>query len=139
MKNPLHRPMENLIRGLDEHSEHLSAEEIHEELKACGVDIETTLKRTRSLIASSLKKERTAWMKVADSNRAAIDAASRTFVSWIGRGESEIRAAFEAFTSGLSEQQALAFHNRKDLSVDEMAQILDDFEKVRQSKEPLQS
>jgi len=127
--------MENLIRGLDEHTEYLSDEEVREELTAYGVDIDTILKRANALISYSLREERTAWMKEADINCSAINAASKKIISWIGRGEDEILAAFEKLTGGLSQQQALAFRNRKDLSVAEKAQILDDFQKVQQPPE----
>lgn len=129
--------MENLIRGLDEHSEHLTREEVQEELKASGVNIEATLARTKLLIASSLKKERTAWMNVADTNKNALEAAAKKFVSWKGRATAEIQEAYAAMTANLTGQQVLAFRKQQEnLSVEDMAGILDDFERVKQKEEP---
>lgn len=132
MNNSLHRPMENLIRGMDEHSEHLTREEVQVELQTLGVNVENTLSRAKLLIASSLKKERTAWMIVADSNKIALDAAVKKIISWKGRTEEEIRGAYAAMTAGLTGQQALAFRKQDNLSIEDMAGILDDFELVKQ-------
>jgi len=127
--------MENLIRGLDEQSEHLTREEVQAELKTLGVDVEGTLSRAKLLIASSLKKERTAWMNIADANKSALDAAAKKVVSWKGRAEEEVRAAYAAMTASLTGQQALSFRKQENLSVEDMAGILDDFETVRQKND----
>ena len=130
--------MENLIRGFDEHSIFLSAQEVADELKSLGSNREKTVQHTKTLIASSLKKERTAWMRVADANRHSLESAFRATASWGSRTKEEILAAYEALKSGLTGEQAIAFRNQEDLSTEDMAKILDDFERVRQIKEPPQ-
>jgi len=128
MKNTKQGPMENLIQGLDEQSRLLSAEELAQELTARGLDVETFLTKADGLIKSHLKADRTAWMKVADKKRDEMQSAQRTLKTWVGRKTEDIVAAFEALAS--RRQESFAFRNKADLSVEDKARILDDFERL---------
>ena len=121
-------PMENIVEGLDEQTALLSSEELKSELRERGIDIDGFLTRSKSLIASHQKAERTSWMKIADTKREILAAARESITSWAGRREEEILAAFEALSTG---PNAVAFRNKGDISVKEMAQILDDCERLK--------
>jgi hypothetical protein len=130
MKNTKEQgPMENLIQGLDEQSNMLSPEEASEELTARGVNVENLLRKADSLIKSSLKAERTAWMGVADKRRAEMQAAGGALKTWVGRAKEEILAAWEALAS--EGKESFAFRNKADLSIDDKARILDDLERLK--------
>jgi len=57
MKKHQYRPIENIIRGLDEHIQFLSDEEVRAELIACGVDSCAVIMRAKALISFSLEEE----------------------------------------------------------------------------------
>lgn len=128
MKTPNPGPMENIVEGLDEQTALLSAEELKSELRERGIDIDGFLARSKSLIASHQKAERTSWMKIADKNREVLAAARESITTWASRREDEILAAFAALSMG---PNAVAFRNKSDISVKEMAQILDDCERLK--------
>lgn len=131
MKNIKQGPMENLFQGLDEQSSLLSDEEVAAELVAMGVSVDDFLREANALIDLRLKAERTAWMRVADEKIGAMATIRSTITSWVERGEEEIRAAYQALVSGSQGQKAVAFRNKGNLSVADMARILDDFERLR--------
>jgi len=123
-------PMENLLEGLDQHAQFLSKEELKAELSSRGIDGEALLKQAREIIAQHEKAERLSWMRVADENKSRLQAPDR-FESWLGKGELAIRAAWEEFIATAAPQQAVAFRNKTDLTVEDMARILDDNERLR--------
>jgi len=123
-------PMENLLEGLDHHAQFLSKEELKAELSSRGIDGEALLKQAREIIAQHEKAERLSWMRVADENKSRLQAPDR-FESWLGKGELAIRAAWEEFIATAAPQQAVAFRNKTDLTVEDMARILDDNERLR--------
>ena len=139
MKENQQGPMENLLDGLDQHAQSMSDEELKAELEARGIDVDTFLKRARTTVAQYQKADRLAWMKVADEKKRSIDAAGSRFESWIGKGETTIRAAWAEFLRTAAPQQTLAFRNKTQLTVEDMARILDDYERLRlrqDSQEP---
>ena len=95
-----------------------------------GIDGEALLKQAREIIAQHEKAERLSWMRVADENKSRLQAPDR-FESWLGKGELAIRAAWEEFIATAAPQQAVAFRNKTDLTVEDMARILDDNERLR--------
>jgi hypothetical protein len=124
-------PIENLLDGLSQHARFLSQEERKAELRDRGVDVDRFLKEARSIIAKHQKEDRLAWMKTADDKRRQIVSKEVAFESWVGKGEEAIRAAWERFLATASPQRALAFRNKKDLTIDDIARILDDHERIR--------
>lgn len=125
-------PMENIVEGLDEQSSLLSVEELKSELVERGIDIDGFLARAKSLIAAQQKSERTSWMKVADEKKRLLTTVRDSIKSWTHRTDEEIRAAFASLSIG---QNAIAFRNKGDISVREMAQILDDCEHLKMKSE----
>jgi len=121
MKN-LAGPIEKILEGLEEQSCFLTADEIKDELRDRGVDVEGLILEARALIDRHLKAERTSWMQEADRRRSLIGSAAAGISSWLTRSEAEIRAAFVAFANS---GPAVAFRNQGDLSVEDMARILD--------------
>lgn len=133
MSEPEKRPMENLLEGLDQHSQFLSKEELAAELNSRGIDVAALLKRSHEIIARHEKAERLSWMKAADENKSRLQAAG-IFESWVGKGEQAIRAAWEKFIANRGPQSALAFRKRTELTVEDMARILDDNERLRSTQ-----
>jgi len=128
MSTPEPGPMENIVRGLDEQASLLNPAELKAELEVRGLDVEGFLARTRSLISSHKKEERTAWMKVADERKTALSSMLAAISDWTERGEAEIRSAFATLSTG---PNAIAFRKKGDeIPVTEMARILNDFEKL---------
>jgi hypothetical protein len=125
------RPIENLIEGLSQHARFLTKEERIAELRERGVDVDGFLKKAHSIIAHHQREERLAWMKVAAEKTMRFSALETGLTSWVGKSKEEIVAAYQKVISTMSAQHALAFRNKKDLSVDDMARILDDFERLR--------
>ena len=132
MKEYQQGPMENLLDGLDKHAEFLSQEELKSELRDRGINVDAFLKRAHDTIAHHEKAERLAWMKVADENKRRLEDAGRNFESWLGKGEEAIRAAWAIFIANAGPQRAFAFRKRTDLTVEDMARILDDNERLKQ-------
>jgi hypothetical protein len=130
MSDDAQRSMENLLNGLDEQSEALSFDELQVELQGRGIDLNALLIRTSEIIASYDKKERLAWMKVADEKRESLRAAEAPVGRWTDRGADDIRAAFALFLRSSTSETALAFRNRKELSVEDMAEILEANERL---------
>lgn len=128
-------PMENLLEGLDQHAEFLSNEELKSELRNRGINVDEFLKRAHDTIAHHEKADRLAWMKVADENKRRLEDAGRNFESWLGKGEEAIRAAWAIFVANAGPQRAFAFRNRTDLTLEDMARILDDNERLKQLPE----
>lgn len=125
------RPIENLIEGLSQHARFLTKEERMAELRERGIDVDGFLREAHSIIAHHQKEERLAWMKVAIEKSERFSAVESRVASWVGKGKDEIVAAYQKVISTLSPQQALAFRNKKELSVEDMARILDDYERLR--------
>jgi hypothetical protein len=122
MNNDEQGPLENFLDGLDEQSGALSFDDLQAELKNRGIDVNALLRRTDALIAYHDKKERLAWMHVADEKKESLRIAETPSELWHSRSEDVIRAAFAVF---LQAQRGLAFRNRGDLSVQDMAAILE--------------
>ena len=123
-------PMENLLEGLDQHAQFLSKEELKAELSNRGIDSDALLKQAHEIIAQHEKAERLSWMKVADENKSRLQAAD-CFESWLGKGELAIKAAWQKFIATATPQHAVAFRNKTDLTLEDMARILDDNERLR--------
>ena len=70
-------------------------------------------------------------MKVADEKEKALVGAESRIESWVGKREDLIKAAFESLIRTAMPKQALAFRNKTDLTVDDMARILDDHERLK--------
>jgi hypothetical protein len=140
MKNDEQGPMENLLDGLDEHSDSLSSDELKVELVDRGIDVDAGLKKAEMTIAAYDKEDRLSWMKVADEKSKSLRVAEKPETSWLGRKAEEIKAAFDAFINSAEKETAFAFRNKGDLSVEDMAQILDSNERLkRKSARPSKS
>jgi len=135
MKNDEQGPMENLLDGLEEHSDSLSSDELKAELLDRGIDLDAGLEKANATIAAYDKQDRLSWMKVADEKRKSLRVAETPETSWVGRKAEEIRAAFEAFIKSAEKETAFAFRNKGDLSVEDMAQILDSNESLKRKPE----
>jgi predicted HTH domain antitoxin len=123
MSNDQQGPMENLLDGLDEQSGSLSLDELREELSGRGVNMDAFLTKIDRIVSEHDKRERLAWMQVADEKKAALRVAEAPFSSWITRKREEILAAFAALSE--SRKIAVAFRNKEKLSIEDMAEILD--------------
>ena len=135
MENDEQGPIENLLDGLDEHSDSLSSDELKAELLDRGIDLDAGLEQANATIAAYDKQDRLSWMKVADEKRKSLSVAETPGTSWVGRKAEEIKAAFEAFIKSAEKETAFAFRNKGDLSVEDMAQILDSNESLKQKPE----
>ena len=124
------RPIENLLEGLSQHARLLSKEDRKAELRERGVDVDAFLNEAHSIIAHHQKEDRLAWMKVANEKRRLLAIDDSGFVSWVGKKQEEVVAAFQSFIKTASPQHTLAFRNKTDLTVEDMARILDDYERL---------
>ena len=124
-------PMENLLDGLNQHAQFLSDEELKTELKARGIDVDGFLAEAHAIASQYQKAERLAWMKVADEKKRRIESAETTSESWLGKGERAVAEAWAAFLATTTSKQALAFRNKTDLTIEDKARILDDYERLR--------
>lgn len=131
MTNDEQGPMENLLQGLDQHSDALSSEELAAELQGRGIDIDAFLQQIDSMVTDHAKQERLAWMQVADQNKESLRVAETPEMRWRHRSEEEIIAAFALL---LEAKRGLAFRNRGDLSVEDMAAILEADERLKRSE-----
>lgn len=131
MKNDEQGPMENLLDGLDEHSDSLSSDQLKAELLDRGIDLNAAVKKAEMTIAAYDKEDRLSWMKVADEKKNSLRVAETPETSWAGRKAEEIKAAFDIFLKSTDKETALAFRNKSKLSVEDMAQILDSNEKLK--------
>jgi hypothetical protein len=131
MTNDEQGPMENLLDGLDEHSDSLSSDELKAELLDRGIDLDAGLTKAEMTIGAYDKGDRLSWMKVADEKRKSLRIAETPETSWMGRKAEEIKAAFDAFVKSAEKETAFAFRNKSKLSVEDMAQILDSNEKLK--------
>ncbi len=130
MKNDEQGPMENLLEGLDQHSDSLSPDELKAESQDRGIDLDAGLKKAEMMIASYDREDRLSWMKVADEKRESLRVAEAPETSWLSRKPEEIVAAFDAFIGSADRETAFAFRNKGKLSVEDMAQILDSNENL---------
>ena len=131
MENDEQGPMENLLDGLDQHSNSLSSDELKAELRDRGIDLDAGLKKAEMTIAAYDKEDRLTWMKVADEKGKSLRVAEAPDKSWTGRKAEEVIAAFNAFINSAERDTALAFRKKDKLSVEDMAQILDSHEKLK--------
>jgi hypothetical protein len=127
------RQIENLIEGLSQHARFLTKEERAAELRERGIDVDGFLQKAHSTIAHHQKEERLAWMKVANEKSQHLISKDSCFVSWIGKSKDEVVAAFQDLVNTLSAKHTLAFRNKSDLTVEDMARILDDYERLRKA------
>ena len=121
-------PMENLLEGLDLHSEFLTLEELKAELRARGIAVDDFLTKIKAEITAAQKADRLRWMKLADEKKESLRVAENPASRWIDRTREEILAAFAALSS--SANTAVAFRNKEKLSLEDMAEILDARERV---------
>lgn len=135
MTNDEQGPIENLLDGLDQQSDVLSSEELKAELGARGIDIDPFLQQIDEMIAAHDKRERLAWMQVADEKKESLRIAEMPESRWIDRAPEEILAAFAVFLKAGGAKRALAFRNRGDLSVEDMAAILEASEHLRSGEQ----
>jgi len=124
------RPNENLLEGLSQHARFLPREERKAELRERGIDVDGFLNEAHSIIAHHQKEERLAWMKVAIEKKQLLASDDSSFVSWIGKSQEAVVAAFQNLLKTATPQQTLAFRNKTDLTFDDMARILDDYERL---------
>ncbi len=122
-------PIEEILDGLEEQSAILSKEELKAELAEEGIDVEGLIFRTKALVQKYRKSERMAWMNEADRRKTLLDSAASRVSSWLDRTDEEIRAAFGALSG--SGGPAVAFRNQGDLTVQDMARILDKREELK--------
>ena len=130
MNKKQNRPMENLQEGLSQHAHFLSPEDRKSELRERGIDVDSFLNEAHSIIAQHQKEERLAWLKVADEKKDLIARTESCIDSWVGKGDALIKAAFERLIQTAAPQHTLAFRNKSDLTTDDMARILDDYERL---------
>jgi hypothetical protein len=130
MNQNQNRPIENLLEGLSQHARFLPREERKAELRERGIDVDGFLNEAHSIIAHHQKEERLAWMKVAIEKKQLLASDDSSFVSWIGKSQEAVVAAFQNLLKTATPQQTLAFRNKTDLTVDDMARILDDYERL---------
>ena len=135
MKNDEQGPMENLLDGLDQHADALSSDELKAELQDRGIDLDASVDKAEMTIVAYDKEDRLSWMKVADEKKASLRVAESAVVSWVGKKEEEIRAAFEAFIARSTPDRALAFRKKGELTVQDMAQILDADERLHRKSD----
>lgn len=131
MNNGEQGPMENLLDGLDQHADVLSSDELKTELQERGIDLDDGLRKAEKMIQAYDKADRLSWMKVADEKNASLRVAEEPARGWTSRKADEIVAAFNAFISSATPETALAFRNKGELSVEDMAQILDAHESLK--------
>jgi prophage DNA circulation protein len=131
MKPNQNRPVENLVEGLSQHARFLTKEERKAELRDRGVDVDSFLNEAHSIIAHYQKEKRLAWMKVANEKSQRFAGEESSLVSWVGKGKDEILAAFQNLLNTTSAKPSVAFRNKTDLTVEDMARILDDYERLR--------
>lgn len=132
-------PIENLLDGLDQHAQFLSDVELKAELNARGVNVDGFLTEARAIASQYQKADRLAWMKVADDKKRRLEATETALESWLGKGERVIAEAWATFLATAAPQQMLAFRNKTDLTLEDKARILDDYERLRlrqTNKEP---
>ena len=139
MNSDQNHPMENLIEGLSQHARFLTKEERKAELRERGIDVDGFLNEAHSIIAHHQKDERLAWMKVANEKSQRFTGKDSGFVSWIGKSKDEVLAAFQNIANSVSPEHTLAFRNKTDLTVEDMARILDDYERLRMAAEKQKS
>src|SRR5260370_10899024 len=123
-------PMEKLLEGVEQHTKFLYEEELKAELQARGIEVDAFLHSTQSAIANYLKADRLTWMKIADEKKQWLAGSKSDFGSWLSKGEVAIRSAWAELLRAGSEC-AVAFRNKKDLTIEDMAKILDDHERLR--------
>jgi predicted HTH domain antitoxin len=116
-------PMENLLDGLDQQSDALSLNELKEELRGRGIDIDPFLEQIDKIVAEQDRRERLGWMQIADEKKAALRVAETPVSGWINRKREEILTAFAALSA--TRKTAVAFRNKEALSLEDMAEILD--------------
>jgi hypothetical protein len=131
MKPNQNRPVENLVEGLNQHARFLTKEERKSELRDRGIDVDGFLNEAHSIIAHHKKEERLSWMKVANEKSQRFAGEQSSFVSWIGKSKEEILAAFQNLLNTTSAKPCVAFRNKTDLTVEDMARILNDYERLR--------
>ena len=142
MSNSNHGPIEKVFEGLDQHSELLSKEELKAELKARGLEVEDYLKETNQLIEEYLKKQRLVWMTEADEKKRQMATAAPLLTDWLKKTRDEIETAFTAWTNQVSPSEAFGFRNRKDLTLEDKARLLNQHESLIrrcQQEEPEQT
>lgn len=123
-------PIDNILDGLTLHADFLTEEERIEELRARGVDVDKFLTDAYALIGEYKKERRLSWMKDAREKQQLLAGDSVGFISWVGKSQDEIMAAFQSLLKTALPQETLAFRNRTDLTVEDMARILDDYERL---------
>ncbi len=70
-------------------------------------------------------------MKVANKKNQHFADEESNLVSWVGKSKNEILAAFQNLLNTGSARPSVAFRNKTDLTVEDMARILDDYERLR--------
>lgn len=125
------RPIENLLEGLSQHSRFLTKEERKSELRERGIDVDGFLDEAHSIIARHQKEDRLAWMRVAAEKKKLLTSNESSFDSWVGKSHESIVAAFQNLIKTATPQHAVAFRKKTDLTVEDMARILDDYERLR--------
>lgn len=131
MKPNQNRPVENLVEGLSQHARFLTREERKAELRDRGIDVDSFLKEAHSIITHHQKEKRLAWMKVANEKSQRFAGKESSLASWVGRSKEEILTAFQNLLNTASAKPSVAFRNKTDLTVEDMARILDDYERLR--------
>lgn len=135
MTNDEQGPMENVLDGLDQQSGALSSEELRAELQARGTDMDAFLHQIDEMVAGYDKQTRLAWMKVADTKKESLRVAETQESRWTDRNPEEILAAFALLLRAGGPRRALAFKNKGNLSVEDMAAILDADERLQRLDE----
>jgi len=131
-------PMEKIHAAFEAIPEQESIEDTKADLRAIGINPDTALQRFQKITQQKLKEHRLAWMEKVPDQKAAFTKAKTAVsgaLSWIGRKPEEIVAAFDQYIAGQDLKTAMAFRNKKDLSIEDKAKILDSIKILKAEKD----
>lgn len=122
-------PIQNLLKALEDVSPSESLDELKASLKMRGIDAEDAIRKARALIDPRLKEHRLAWMSEAQARLARFEAIRTGKKSWREESPEKVESTFTDLLEGRFGREfheiAMAFRNKKELTLHDKATLLD--------------
>jgi len=123
-------PVQNLLKALEEVSPSETLDGLKQSLRERGIDVDSAVQEAQRTVNQYVREHRLAWRTQARSKLAQFLALKQGIKSWREESPEKVQSTFEDLLHGrfgaeFGEQAAMAFRNKKEMTTDDKAALLD--------------
>lgn len=125
-----HEPLRNILNALSEEESEATATQLRESLQDRGYNPDQLVADAKEIVADTVHKRRLAWQDEA-RNRLEVFREKQKKSSWFTKSKEEIERGFlTALKGDFGPQIQAAFRERTNLTTEDKAKIMDDYEQL---------